>query len=57
MLYWAFIFLVAAIVAGALGFKGLSSAAATVAKILFGIFLILFVVFLLIGFGMIEALK
>lgn len=57
MLYWAFIFLVAAIVAGALGFKGLSSAAATVAKILFGIFLILFVVFLLIGFGKIEALK
>jgi len=39
------------------GPRGLSSAAATVAKILFGIFLILFVVFLLIGFGKIEALK
>lgn len=41
MLKWAFIFLVIALIAAALGFTGLAGAAATIAKILFGIFLLI----------------
>ena len=44
MLRWALIFLVVALIAGALGFTGIYVAAAGVAKILFYLFLILFVV-------------
>jgi uncharacterized membrane protein YtjA (UPF0391 family) len=55
MLYLAFVFLVIAVIAGALGFRGVSAAAGTVAKLLFGIFLLLFVIFLLIGLGIISA--
>ena len=42
MLRWAVIFLVVAIVAGILGFAGLMVAAAGIAKLLFYLFLILF---------------
>lgn len=49
MLQWTLIFLVVAIIAGALGFGGISSAAAGFAKILFVIFLVLFVVSLIAG--------
>lgn len=44
MLQWALIFLVVALIAGALGFTGVYVAAAGIAKILFLIFLVLFVV-------------
>jgi uncharacterized membrane protein YtjA (UPF0391 family) len=44
MLRYALIFLVIAIVAAILGFGVLAAAAATVAKILFGIFLVLFLI-------------
>lgn len=47
MLYWTVIFLVIALVAAALGFGGISSSAAGIAKVLFLIFLILFVVSLI----------
>jgi uncharacterized membrane protein YtjA (UPF0391 family) len=53
LLGWALVFLVVALVAGAFGFRGTASAAATVAKILFGIFLVIFV--LLLVFGLIAA--
>ena len=43
MLRWALIFLVISLVAGALGFTGVARGAATLAKILFGIFLLIFV--------------
>jgi uncharacterized membrane protein YtjA (UPF0391 family) len=49
MLKWALIFLVISLVAGALGFTGIARGAATIAKILFGIFLAIFVVLLLLG--------
>jgi len=49
MLKWSATFLVIAIIAGILGFTGIASGAATIAKFLFGIFLVLFVVTLLIG--------
>ncbi|HEY4548523.1 MAG TPA: DUF1328 domain-containing protein [Pedomonas sp.] len=49
MIKWAFIFLVIALVLGALGFSGLAGAAMGIAKILFFIGLALFVIFLILG--------
>lgn len=43
MLYWAVVFLIIAIVAAILGFGVLSGAAATIAEVLFVVFLILLV--------------
>ena len=51
MLYYALVFLLVAIVAGLLGFGAISFAAAGVAKILFFIFLVLFVVSLITHLG------
>jgi len=50
MLYWAFVFLVMAIIAAALGFGGIAGTAAGIAKVLFVVFLVLFLVGLLLGF-------
>jgi uncharacterized membrane protein YtjA (UPF0391 family) len=47
MLRWALIFFVVALIAAVLGFTGIALAAAGVAKILFYIFVILFVLSLL----------
>ncbi len=44
MLYWTLVFLVVALIAGALGFGGVAATSAGIARVLFGIFLILFVV-------------
>ena len=49
MLKWAFTFLIIALIAGALGFTGVAGAAMGVAKILFFLFLALFVAFLVLG--------
>ena len=49
MLRWAVIFLVIAIVAGILGFAGLMVAAAGIAKLLFYLFLSLFLITLISG--------
>ena len=49
MLKWAFVFLLIAIVAGIFGFIGVEATAATIAKWLFGIFLVLFIAALAIG--------
>jgi uncharacterized membrane protein YtjA (UPF0391 family) len=49
MLGWALTFLIIALIAGALGFTGIYVAAAGIAKILFFIFLVLFVVSLIMG--------
>jgi uncharacterized membrane protein YtjA (UPF0391 family) len=46
MLHWSLVFLVIALIAGALGFFGIAGAAAGMAKILFFVFLVLW----LIGF-------
>lgn len=48
MLRWAFIFLIVALAAAILGFGGVAGAAAGVAKILFFVFLLLFIVGLLV---------
>lgn len=49
MLYWAAIFFVVAIIAAAFGFGGIAAGAAGIAKVLFFIFVILFIVSLLAG--------
>jgi uncharacterized membrane protein YtjA (UPF0391 family) len=49
MLKWAVVFLLIAIVAGVFGFTGIEQASASIAKVLFGIFLVLFVGALVIG--------
>ena len=41
MLYWALVFLIVALMSGALGFGGVAGVAAGVAKILFLVFLVL----------------
>lgn len=48
MLGWALTFLVVALIAGVLGFGGIASTSAGIAKLLFVIFLALFVVAMVI---------
>ena len=49
MLRWAVIFLVIAIIAAVFGFGGIAAAATDIARILFFIFLVLFVLALIFG--------
>ncbi|MBJ6361349.1 DUF1328 domain-containing protein [Paenibacillus sp. GCM10012307] len=49
MLKWAAIFFVIAIIAAIFGFGGIVSAAAGIAKVLFYIFLVLFLISLITG--------
>ncbi len=49
MLYYAAVFLVIALVAGLLGFTGIAAGAVEIAKILFFVFLLLFVASLIVG--------
>jgi uncharacterized membrane protein YtjA (UPF0391 family) len=49
MLHYAVVFLVIALIAGVLGFGGIAGSAVGIAKILFAVFIILFVVSLLMG--------
>jgi uncharacterized membrane protein YtjA (UPF0391 family) len=49
MLYWAAVFFIIALIAGALGFGGLAATAGGVAQILFYIFLVIFLIALIAG--------
>jgi uncharacterized membrane protein YtjA (UPF0391 family) len=49
MLRWALIFLVIGLVAGILGFTSLAGASIAIAKVLFFIFLLIFLVLLIAG--------
>ncbi len=49
MLKWAVVFLLIAIVAGIFGFSGVEEASASIAKVLFGIFMVLFIGAVVIG--------
>lgn len=49
MLWWAFIFFIVAIVSAIFGFGGIAAGAMSIAKILFWIFVILFVISLIVG--------
>jgi uncharacterized membrane protein YtjA (UPF0391 family) len=48
MLYWTLILLIVAVIAGALGFGGVAATSARIARVLFGIFLALFFVSLVL---------
>jgi len=49
MLYWAAVFFVIALVAAIFGFGGIAGGAMSIAKVLFFVFLILFLVSLVFG--------
>ena len=49
MLRWALIFLVIGLIAGLLGFTGIAGASITIAKTLFFIFMLIFLVLLIAG--------
>jgi len=49
MLHYTILFLVIALVAALLGFGGLAGTATLIAKICFGVFLVLFIVSLILG--------
>jgi len=49
MLSWSVTFLIIALIAAALGFTGIAGTAVGIAKILFFVFLVLFVVSLIFG--------
>ena len=49
MLTWAIVFFLISIVAGVFGFTGIAVGAQAVARVLFGLFLILFLVILIFG--------
>jgi uncharacterized membrane protein YtjA (UPF0391 family) len=49
MLRWAVVFLIVAIVAAIFGFGGIAATATDIARILFFVFLVLFVVALIFG--------
>ena len=49
MLYYAAVFLIVALIAALFGFGGIAAGAVEIAKILFFIFLLLFVVSLVVG--------
>ena len=51
MLYYALVFLIVAIIAGVLGFWVIAATAAGIAKILFYIFIILFIISLIMHFA------
>lgn len=55
MLKWALIFFVISVIAGALGFTGISSAAGGLARILFFVALAIFVIFLVLGLTVFKA--
>ena len=49
MLYWAAVFFVIALVAAVFGFGGIAVGAAEIAKVLFFIFLVIFIVTAILG--------
>jgi len=51
MLGWAITFLVLGLIAAVFGFTGIAGAAIGIAKIMFFVFLVIFVVMLLMSFG------
>jgi uncharacterized membrane protein YtjA (UPF0391 family) len=55
LLKWAFIFLVIAGIAAVFGFGGVAEGATDIAKVLFFIFMVIFVVLVLIGVGTYKA--
>jgi uncharacterized membrane protein YtjA (UPF0391 family) len=57
MLRWALIFAIISVIAGVFGFTGVAAGSAAVAKILFGIALTLFVIFLVAALAVGNAIE
>jgi uncharacterized membrane protein YtjA (UPF0391 family) len=57
MLYWALVFLLIGLVAAALGFTDVAGASFAIAKFLAGLFLLLFLIFLVLGLTAYRKLK
>jgi uncharacterized membrane protein YtjA (UPF0391 family) len=57
MLRWAAIFFVISIVAALFGFSGIAEGAAEIAKVLFYIFVAIFVIFLVLGLTAAEKIR
>jgi uncharacterized membrane protein YtjA (UPF0391 family) len=55
ILKWALIFLVISVIAGVFGFTGVSVASADIARVLFYIFIAIFLVLLILGFTVFRA--
>jgi uncharacterized membrane protein YtjA (UPF0391 family) len=55
MLKWALIFFVISVIAGGLGFSGISQAASGIARLLFFVAIALFVIFLILGLTVFKA--
>lgn len=55
ILKWALFFLVISIIAGVFGFTGVSVASADIARVLFYIFVAIFLVLLILGFTVFRA--
>ncbi|MBE7212554.1 MAG: DUF1328 domain-containing protein [Gluconacetobacter diazotrophicus] len=51
LLRWTLIFLVIALIAAVFGFGGVAAGAATIGKVLFFVFIVLFVISLIMGRG------
>ena len=51
LLRWAVIFLIISLIAGALGWSGISAGAARISKILFALFLALFLILVVLAFA------
>jgi uncharacterized membrane protein YtjA (UPF0391 family) len=49
VLYWAFMFLIVGLAAAMLGFTNIAGASFAIAKFLAGLFLVLFLIFLVLG--------
>ncbi len=57
MLRWSITFLIVAIIAGLLGFTSIAGASMGIAKILFFVFLVLFVLTLIFGGAAVKGIK
>jgi uncharacterized membrane protein YtjA (UPF0391 family) len=57
MLRLAVLFLVLGLIAGLLGFTGIAGASFAIAKLLFGIFLLIFLVLLVLGLGVFRGVS
>lgn len=55
LLKWALICFVVSLIAGGLGFTGIASSAGSLARILFGLFLLLAIVIVVIAFAIGQA--
>ena len=49
VLYWAFMFLIVGLIAAMLGFTNIAGASFAIAKFIAGLFLVLFLIFLILG--------